>query len=79
MIKKVNNNVNIFIITESKWREWSKDNEQLTKVERILCSHTIQKLWIERSVFNEVLCNAEVMSVVYAHLGAPAVDVIESI
>ncbi len=78
---KVVNNVNILIITHNKWRTWQANSEAtvLQRVESILCSHVIHKIWIEKCIHYEVTSNLEVMKCVFAHLDANSFDTLDYI
>ncbi len=70
MIKQIHNS-KILIITQSKWNKWkenTKENECLFRIENILCAYTVNKVWIEKCVYTEVLNNEEVMKCIHAHL-----------
>lgn len=80
MIKTINN-INILLITHAKWRTWQTNSETtvLESLECILCSYTIQKIWIEKSVYHEVTNDLEVMKCVFAHLDVNSFDTLDYI
>lgn len=60
MIKKIDKYV-ILVITESFWKKHGR-----TGVMNNTCSHTIDRVWIDREICSEIMQNDELMNSLYS-------------